>query len=819
MPLRVDKSWEQPPIQYFVGVVVFYGYNMQSSNYRTYSVAILNSLRHRQRSVPASARFLLINTLLTIACTSTISHAQAPQVAEILHKDFVENAYAVKSPESLHWIRGGLAYTVLEDSPAGGSLKDLASYDSATGQREVIVPARVLIPPGSKQPLTIEGYAWSVDLNRLLIFTNSKRVWRTHTRGDYWVFDRKSGSLRKLGAGGPPSTLMFAKLSPDGSKVAYVRFNNIYAEDVESGRSWRLTSDGSETIINGTSDWVYEEEFGIRDGFRWSPDGSRIAYWQFDTSKVKGFPLAYDTGAPYQVLTNIPYPEYGVYPTVRQISYPQPGTENSSVRIGVVPSIGGETRWMEIPGYADQHYVARMEWATDSNTLVLQHLNRLQNENDVLLADVKTGTVRSILQEKDPAWVDVDDELRWIHGGRDFLWISERDGWRHAYVVSRDGKLIRLATPGDFDVIDLVAIDPEENWLYYIASPENPTQRYLYRAPLDAKTPSVRLTPATATGTHSYEISPDCRWALHTYSTFDVPPASDFIRLSDMQTRRTVEDNRRVRLQTKDLISSPTEFFRIDIGGGVALDAWLIKPKGFDQSKKYPLLIYIYGEPAGQTVIDRWDGWNGIFHRALASEGYLVASIDNRGTPAPRGRDWRKIVYGKVGVLSSQEQALALEVMEKTRPYVDSDRVAVWGRSGGGSNTLNLMFRHPELYKIGMAVAPVPDQRLYDTIYQERYMGLPQMNADGYKAGSPINFADGLRGDLLLVHGSGDDNVHYQGTELLVNRLIELGKPFDFMTYPGRTHSLVEGSGTQYHLYSLLARFLENHLPTKPPAN
>ncbi len=256
----------------------------------------------------------------------------------------------------------------------------------------------------------------------------------------------------------------------------------------------------------------------------------------------------------------------------------------------------------------------------------------------------------------------------------------------------------------------------------------------------------------------------------------------------------------------------------MDIGGGIALDAWLIKPKDFDPAKKYPLLIYIYGEPAGQTVVDHWDGSHAIFHRALAREGYLVASIDNRGTPAPRGRDWRKVIYGSVGVLSSQEQALALQALERTRPYIDPDRIAVWGASGGGSNTLNLMFRHPELYKVGMSVAPVPDQRLYDSIYQERYMGLPQSNAEGYKAGSPINFAEGLRGALLLVHGSGDDNVHYQGSELLVNRLVELGKPFDFMTYPGRTHALDEGPGTTFHLYSLLARFLENHLAPGPSA-
>jgi len=457
-----------------------------------------------------------------------------------------------------------------------------------------------------------------------------------------------------------------------------------------------------------------------------------------------------------------------------------------------------------------------MDWAGGSDSLVLQHLNRLQNTNEVLIADIRTGEIQSVYQDRDQAWVDLVDHIRWIHGGKDFLWLSEQDGWRHVYVISRDGKRISLATPGSFDVVDLLGIDREERWLYYIASPGNPTQRYLYRIQLGAKTPPERLTPASQPGTHSYDISPDFLWAFHTYSTFDTPPVTDLLSLADKAPQRVLEDNGKLQQGSKELISAPTEFFRLDIGDGVALDAWLMKPKDFDPSRKYPLLVYVYGEPAGQTVLDRWDDWNGVFHRALAQEGYIVASIDNRGTPAPRGREWRKIVYGTVGVLSSKEQALALQQLEKTRPYVDPARVAVWGRSGGGSNTLNLMFRHPELYKVGMAVAPVPDQRLYDSIYQERYMGLPQSNAEGYKAGSPINFAEGLSGKLLLVHGSGDDNVHYQGTELLVNRLVELGKPFDFMTYPGRTHALVEGPATAYHLYSLLGRFLEEHIAPGP---
>jgi dipeptidyl-peptidase-4 len=760
------------------------------------------------------SRRMRIALSFTLACLSSHAvYAQSGAVTDLLRREFIAKDFSVNPFGPVRWMNGGQSYVTLEPADKAEGARDIVRYETATAQREVLVSASQLVPSGSDKALAIEDYAWSADMNRLLIFTNSTRVWRANTRGDYWVLDRKSGALRKLGDGGPPSSLMFAKFSPDGSKVAYVRFNNIYVEDVETRIATRLTPDGSERIANGTADWVYEEEFSLRDGFRWSPDGKRIAYWQFDTTHVKNFPLTYDTGAPYKVTTGIPYPEFGVYPTVRQIPYPQPGTANSSVRVGVVPAVGGETRWIEVPGYSNDNYIARMEWAGDSDTLVLQHLNRLQNTNDVLLADVKTGTVRNLHEDRDKAWVEVGDDLKWIGGGKQFLWISEQDGWRHIYVISRDGKQQRLVTVGDFDVIDVVGVEPKEEWVYYLASPENATQRYLYRARLDGKGTPERLTPANLPGTHSYNASPDLRWAIHTYSTFDTPPVTDLVRLSDQKVQWTLEENAKLHTTAKDLVSGPTEFFRVDIGEGIVLDGWLIKPKAFDSAKKYPTLVYVYGEPAAQTVVDRWDDWNGVFHRALAQDGYIVVSFDNRGTPGPKGRAWRKVIYGSVGVLSSQEQALALQAIERTHSCIDPNRIAVWGRSGGGSNTLNLMFRHPEIYKVGMAVAPVPDQRLYDSIYQERFMGLPQDNAEGYKAGSPINFAEGLEGKLLLVHGSDDDNVHYQGTELLVNRLIELGKPFDFMTYPGRTHAIAEGAGTAFHLYSLLARYLEEHLP------
>jgi dipeptidyl-peptidase 4 len=779
-----------------------------------------NSLRRTRTGQVISC--VLIFLAAVSFCAQRASSQQPADVLQHIEQNqflrdaFLKHEYSEQRFGPARWLSGGESFTTVEPSPAGHGSRDIVQYDTASGKREVLISASDLIPSDAKQPLEIQDYQWSSDMNRLLIYTNSQRVWRLNTRGDYWVFDRRTKTLRKLGGDAAPATLMFATFSPDGARAAYVHNNNLYAEDAATGAITQLTHDGSQTIINGTSDWVYEEELDVRKAFDWSPDSKRIAYWQFNTSTVKKFALIYDIGAPYDVVTHIPYPDYGVYPFVREIPYPEPGTPNSRVRIGVIPAAGGEAKWMDVTGDPEKSYVARMDWAGNSDSLVIQHLNRPQNTNDVMLADADTGAVSTVYSDHDDAWVNVVNDLRWLHGGRDFLWVSEKDGWRHVYVIPRDGKQVRLATPGAFDVVEVAGVDPQEQWIYYVASPENATQRYLYRSKLDGSSPPERVTPSDEPGVHSYDISPDFRWAFHRYSNSDAPTVTELVRFPDQHVEHVLQDNSALREKLKDVIFQPTEYIKVDIGGGTVLDAWMIKPEDFDPAKKYPVLLYVYGEPAGQTVEDRWGGETTLFHRFIANQGYIVVSFDNHGTPAPRGREWRKIVYGEVGVLSSKEQAAALREFEETHPFVDASRVAVWGWSGGGTNTLNLMFRSPDLYKVGMSVAPVPDQRLYDSIYQERYMGLPQDNARGYEASSAINYADGLRGNLLIVHSEGDDNVHYQGTELLINRLVELGKQFDFMEYPGRTHSLSEGPNTHYNLYCLLARYLEEHLPPGP---
>jgi len=719
--------------------------------------------------------------------------------------------FRAKSFRGGEWFGNGDSYLALEPSETPDGT-DIVRYQTATGARDILVSASRLIPTGEKTPLAVEDYAFSPDGHQLLLFTNSKTVWRRNTRGDYWVLNLKTGALRKLGGNAPPSTLMFAKFSPDSAKVGYVRANNLYMEDPASGKITQLTHDGSATIINGTSDWVNEEEFDIRDGFAWNPDSRSIAFWQFNTAGVKDFTLIYDLSAPRgEIVTGIPYPNVGVYPQTLRYPYPEAGTQNSAVRVGVVTVAGGQVVWMHTTGDPHDFYIPRMGWA-DSGHLLLQHMNRLQNRNEFLLADAETGTARTVFVDEDRAWVDVNDDVSWLDHGRAFLVLSERDGWRHLYRVARDTGKAELVTHGDFDVVSLDRVTPDEKWIYFIASPDNPAQRYLYRVRLDGTGSPERVTPNDP-GTHSYTISPNCEYAFHNYSSFNVPPVFEVVHLPDHRVLRNTADNTALAELVKPLSGGPAEFMKVEAGNGLLVDAWLLKPPDFDPAKKYPLIVYVYSEPAGQTTEDRWPS---MFTRAMTSAGYLVASFDNQGTPAPRGREWRKIVYKNIGPLSSREQAAALQSLENTYSFVDPKRVGVWGWSGGGTETLNLMFRYPEIYSVGVSVASVPDQRLYDSIYQERYMGLPQDNPKAYQKSSAINFAGGLSGDLLVMHGSGDDNVHFQGFELLVNKLISLTKPFDMRVYPGRTHGIFEGQGTSFDVYTNILGYFEDHLPPGP---
>ncbi len=745
-----------------------------------------------------SKNFLIRILLLLILLISEINLPAQDKNQEnlTLERIFASGEFVPEGFGPAHWLKDGQSFTTLEKSTATHGGKDIVLYRARSGQRQILVLASSLIPKDQKSPLAIDGYYFSEDMKKVLIYTNSQRVWRQKTRGDYWVLDLNTQELKKLGRGTEPAFLQFAKFSPDGQKVAYVYKNNIYLEDLATGQITQLTEDGSEDIINGTFDWVYEEEFSLRDGFRWSPDGQKIAFWQLDTTGVPVFHMINNTD--------------DLYPRIISFKYPKVGETNSACRVGVIDLSSRKITWLKVPGDSRNNYLAWLTWA-GPDRLLLQHLNRLQNRNEILLAEANTGEVRTIFVDEDKAWVEVDTDLILYDNGQRFLFTSERDGWKHVYSIDLNGQA-RLLTPGNYDVIRLSGLDEKKGWLYFIASPENPTQTYLYRVSIRKPGPPERITPRTLPGTNSYQLSPSCQFAFHTYSRFGQPPVINLVELPTHRLLKTLVDNKTLAGRVKALRQSPVEFFRVDIGQGVELDGWLMKPPAFDPSRKYPLFIYVYGEPAGTTVRDAWGGNTYLYHLFLTQQGYLVMSIDNRGTPQPRGRDWRKIIYRQVGILAPDDQAAALRAVQKKWSFIDPERVGIWGWSGGGQMTLNALFRYPELYKMGIAIAFVSDQRLYDTIYQERYMGLPKDNPEGFKNGSPITFAHQLQGKLLIIHGTADDNVHYQSFEKLVNELIAHNKLFSMMIYPNRSHGIYEGKNTTLHLYRTMFDFIRKNL-------
>ena len=713
-----------------------------------------------------------------------------------LHDIYRNSIFGQKGFGPVRWMKDNKGYSTLETNKEIGG-RDIVKYDAKSGARSVLVSAAQLIPQDKKVPITISDYQWSLDNNKILLFTNTRKVWRYHTRGDYWVLDLKSNKLARLGRSLPSATLMFAKFSPDASKVAYVSELNIYSENLEDHKIDQLTKDGGDNIVNGTFDWVYEEELNCRDGFRWSPDGKHIAYWQSDTKDVGTFYMINNVDSIYSKPIPMPYPKVG--------------TELSTVKVGVVSLENGTSKWFKVPGDPKNNYLARMDFIPNSNEVMIQQLNRRQNTNKVYIGNIQTMDLVNILTEKDDAFLDIHDDVRWLENEKYFTWSSERDGWLHLYKVSRDGSVVQPITKGNFDVVEINCIDPKGGYVYYIASPDDYTQRYLYRSRIDGQGEAERITPSSNSGQSSYQISNDAKWGIHVFQNAVTPPKYSLISLPNHKQRRILEDNKELKAKYGALKLNPKEFVKVDIGDEV-LDAWMIKPKDFDPTKKYPLLFYVYGEPAGATVQDNWGGGS-LWDQYMAQQGYIVMSVDNRGTKTPRGNKWRKSIYGQIGILASQDQSKAAKKILETYNFLDPSRVGIWGWSGGGQMTLNCMFRYPEIYSSGLAVSFVSDQRLYDATYQERYMGLLEDNAKGYHDGSPINFAQHLEGNLMLIHGTADDNVHYQSFEMLVNKLIEHNKMFNMMSYPMRAHSIYERENTSYHLRQTMEGFWKKNLP------
>ncbi len=700
--------------------------------------------------------------------------------------------------QGLQWAPDGNAYWVAEE---GG----IVQIDFASKQKTMVATTAQLTPSGAGKPLEVKEFKCTDDGKKILIFTNTQRVWRYETRGDYWVLHLESGKLRQLGSTLPAASLMFAKISPDGNSAAYVSKHNLYLEDLASGKITQLTKDGTDKIINGTFDWAYEEEFDCRDGFRWSPDSKSIAFWQIDASDVKYFLMINNTDSTYSFTVPVEYPKVGESP--------------SACRVGVINLKNKKTLWMNVPGDQRQHYIPRMAWAANSTDLILQQLDRKQQESKIFTCKTATGIATMIHAEKDEAWVDVqevwgkDGGLDWLNLGAEFIWASEKDGWRHFYRIPRNGQQEVNITPGDYDVIRPLLVDEASNTFYFLASPDNATESYLYRTSLNGTGKATRVTPKDQPGTHNYQISPNGKWALHTFSNAGFRRVRERISLPD---HRTLEETEGVAaLWAKhDASKNRVEFFQVTTSEGVTMDGWMVKPANLDPNKKYPVVFQVYTEPAGATVKNSWGvGNNGLYAGDMAADGYCYISLDNRGTPAPKGRAWRKAIYRKIGIVNIRDQALGAQEVFKKWQWIDTSRVAVHGWSGGGSATLNLLFQYPEIYKTGISVAAVADQLCYDNIYQERFMGLPQENLADFVAGSPITYAKNLQGNLLYIHGTGDDNVHFQNAERLVNELVKHGKLFQYMAYPNRSHGISEGEGTSKHLQRLFTQYLQEKCP------
>lgn len=692
---------------------------------------------------------------------------------------------------TFQWTNDGKAYYEMKDG-------NIVLFDLISGVEKVIIDKTTL----GKIKGEVDSYTFSKDEKKVLIFANTVQVWRYNTKGDYWLLNLQTNDLKQLGKGKSPQSLMFAKFSPDGNKVGYVSEHNIYVDDLVTTSTTQLTFDGTRKLINGTFDWVYEEELNCRDGFRWSPDGESIAFWQIDASKIRDYYMLNTTDSLYSVVVPVEYPKTGESP--------------SPAKIGVVTLADKKINWMNIDGDPSQHYLTRMEWA-GKNKIVVQQLNRSQQESKLFYCNVLTGSSDLFFYEKATGWIENKDYWNdddptgwnWLNNGKEFIWVSEKDGWRHLYKISSDGKKETLLTKGEYDIATIKCIDEKNNFIYFTASPNNPTQRYLYRIKMAGKGKAQLLTPVDFNGTNNYSISPSANLAKHTFSNYNTYPVTHWVTLP--AHKHVGEQAFELRINK----SLRVEFTKITTAEGITLDAWISYPKNFDSTKKYPVLFYVYGEPGRSTVDDKYgQQYPYLYDGDLTGDGYFYVSIDNRGTPVLKGSAWRKAIYKNIGQINIRDIALGAKVLLQ-RDYFDKERVAVWGWSGGGATTLHLLFQYPEIFKTGISIAPLTNLFSYDNIYQERYMGIPQEDKQAYINGSAITYAKNLKGNLLVVHGTGDDNVHYSNTEVLINELVKNGKQFQLMAYPNRTHSMREGEGTWLHLKALFTKFLREKCPPK----
>jgi len=684
---------------------------------------------------------------------------------------------AAKSLEELKWIDGGNKFTRLKnDSLTGG--KAVFVYDLKTGTESVLVGKNNL---KTDSPFEIDNYEWSPN-EKYILFTGKLAARTLKTGGTFYIYDLAQKKLSVLSSGGEQMNAVF---SPDGYKVAFVRDHNVFVVDVRSLKETQLTFDGSADILNGHSDWVYEEEFKLINCIEWAPDSKSVAFWRFDQTKVPLIQLAKWDSLHFNFLT---------------YHYPKPGDNNSVVKVGIVNIENGKTVWADLGG-EENIYVPRVKFTSDPSLLSIQKLNRLQNKLDLLFVDTKTGSAKTIITETDSCWLEVEDMPVFLKNDKSFLWISTRDGYSHLYHYDYSGKLINQITKGNWEIIDYLGCDEKGEAVYYTSSERGAIYKDFYKVNLNG-TDKKRISEEA--GTHSITLSTGFNYYFDKYSNVNQMPVTSLFSIKGEKIRDFIKPDMKV---FDEYGFCRTEFIKFKTTDGTELNASIIKPADFDASKKYPVLMHNYSGPGSQTVLDQWS--RELWHQLLAQKGYIIFALDCRGTGG-RGKAFRNLAYRRLGTFEPKDHIEAAKYLSSLG-YVDSSRIGIWGWSYGGYASAITLMKGADYFKTAISVAPVTDWRFYDNIYTERYMSLPELNSSGYENSSVMKYAKYLKGKLLLVHGTADDNVHFQNSVKLVEKLIAENKQFETMYYPEKEHSIYGGL-TRTHLYRMMTDFILRNL-------
>lgn len=703
------------------------------------------------------------------------------QTKNITLEEIWGSDFRTSSLERLHSMKNGNQYTVLNyDRNTSASTVDVYDYSTSKKVATLVNSADI------SEIDQIVSYSFSKDESKLLIATSLKPIYRRSTLGKYYVYDLNTKKLTLVSE----NEIQEPMFSPDGSKVAYGFENNLYFKNIENGKSTQISFDGKKNhIINGIGDWVYEEEFYIVRAFDWNASGDKLAFIRFDETNVPEFSM--------DVYGN------NLYPSQEVFKYPKAGEKNAEVSLHLYDLNSETTLEIDLNGL-ESYYIPRLKWTNDENLLSFQLMGRQQNELNLYFYDVAKNTSHLILKETDDAYVDVTFDLTFLEDNS-FIWTSEKSGWNHIYHYDKNGKLRNQITNGNWEVTNYFGFDKKTNRVFYQSSENGSINRGVYSIDVNGKNKKVL---AASPGSNNASFSSDFSLFIHTYSSTTTPPVYTLRNAKDGELIRVIKDNTALQEKLESYEISPKEFSSIALNG-FELNMYMIKPKDFDPNKKYPLFMFQYSGPGSQTVTNSWHNSNDYWHQMLAQEGYIVVSVDGRGTGL-KGRDFKKITQKELGKYETIDQVDAAKQLGQL-PYIDEDRIGIWGWSYGGFMSSNALFQAPDTFSLAIAVAPVTSWRFYDTIYTERYMLTPQENPGGYDNNSPISHVDKLEGKYLLVHGSADDNVHVQNTTRLVEELIQANKDFDWMIYPDKNHGIY-GGNTRLHLYSKMTKFVKDNL-------